>query len=364
MTTLSITRNTLETIRARAEVYNKSFVSIRAISKIYGVILLAQLTAFVEVARRQSVSRAAEALFLTQPALTARIKGLERELGSELFTRTSRGMKLTEAGEAFLPYAVRALDTLLDGRMQVNALERGGAGRLVVGAAPAVSTYVLPALLKRFSHAYPRMSVSVRTGHSEEILDLVLREQVMLGLVRALKHQDITSIPLYEDRLILVAEPGHPFAKAGRIRMEQIAGEQLILFDRTSSYHDLTSALFRTAGVSPAGRMELDNIDAAKKMVEQGFGVALLPHTSVADELEAGTLTEVDVVDAAPVRRQIVAITRRDAGAPTGPVKSFLATFDEIRGELTELPAPSAEAPRRGRARPARSKAPVRARRR
>jgi DNA-binding transcriptional LysR family regulator len=326
--------------------------------------MLAQLTAFVEVAREQNLSRAAEGLFLTQPALTARIKGLERELGCSLFIRTSRGMRLTEAGEAFLPYAVRALDTLVDGRMQVNALERGGAGRLVLGAAPAVSTYVLPALLKRFSQAYPRMSVSVRTGHSEEILDLVLREQVMLGLVRGLKHPDITSLPLYEDRLILVAEPAHPFAATGRIRMEQIASEQLILFDRTSSYHDLTSALFRRAGVSPAGRMELDNIDAAKKMVEQGFGVALLPHTSVVDELAAGTLAEVKVVDADPVRRQIVAITRRDAGLPSGPVKLFLATFEEIGDELTERRARPAAKPRRGKAPTGRSRAPARARRR
>src|ERR671930_382060 len=128
--------------------------------------LLAQVAAFVEVARRRSVSRAAEALFLTQPALTARIQGLEKELGARLFVRTS-------------------------------------------------------------------------------------------------------------------------------------------------SYHELTSAFFRRAGVSPTGVMELDNIDAAKKMVEQGFGVAHLPHTSVGGELAAGTLAEVAIQGAEPVRRQIVAIRRR-----------------------------------------------------
>jgi DNA-binding transcriptional LysR family regulator len=324
--------------------------------------LLNQIGAFVEIARRQSVSRAAEALFISQPALTARLKGLEADLGSQLFVRTPRGMRLTDAGNAFLPYAVRALETLTDGRMQVNALERGGAGRLVIGAAPAVSTYVLPALLKRFSQGYPRVSVSVRTGHSEEILDLVLREQVKVGLVRALQHPEIISTPLYEDRLILVVEPGHPFGAAGRIRMKELAEQQLVQFDRTSSYHDLTSALFVTAGVSPAGTMELDNIDAAKKMVEQGFGVALLPQTSVADELEAGTLAEVDVVDAAPVRRKIVAITRRDAGPPAGQAKAFLATFEEIRDELTSWPRRPAAKPRRAAERPARPKVPARGR--
>lgn len=320
--------------------------------------LLSQLTAFVEVARRRSVSRAAEALFVTQPALTARIQGLERDLGAELFIRTSRGMKLTEAGEAFLPYAVRALGSLTDGRMQVNALERGGAGRLAIGAAPAVSTYVLPTLLKRFALSHPRVSVSVRTGHSEEMLDLVLREQVDVGLVRALRHRDIVSTPLYEDRLILVVEPGHPFAQASPIRLEEIGAEQLILFDRTSSYHELTSALFRKAGIAPAGVMELDNIDAAKKMVEQGFGVALLPHTSVIDELDAGRLAEVAIRDGEPVRREIVAVRRRDSGPPAGPVAAFLDTFGAARSELTQWPRRSGGAPRpeKERGRPSRAR--------
>jgi DNA-binding transcriptional LysR family regulator len=325
-------------------------------------VLLSQISAFVEVARRRSVSRAAEALFLTQPALTARLQGLERDLGARLFARTSRGMKLTGAGEAFLPYAVRALDVLADGRMQVNALERGGAGRLAIGAAPAVGTYVLPGLLKRFAESHPRVEVRVRTGHSEEVLDLVLREQVDVGLVRALRHREIVSTPLYEDRLILVVDPGHEFASSGRIRLEAIAGEQLILFDRTSSYHELTSALFRRAGVSPAGVMELDNIDAAKKMVEQGFGVALLPHTSVVDELAAGRLAEVTIQGAEPVRRKIVAIRRRDAGPATGAVASFLDTFAAARAELTEWPRRSGGAPRRAGARARPSKAPARAR--
>jgi DNA-binding transcriptional LysR family regulator len=327
-------------------------------------VLFSQIAAFVEVARRRSVSRAAEALFVTQPALTARLQGLERNLGARLFVRTPRGMKLTEAGESFLPYAVRALDSLTDGRMQVNALERGGAGRLAIGAAPAVSTYVLPGLLKRFAQSHPRVEVRVRTGHSEEMLELVLREQVDVGLVRALQHRDISSTPLYEDRLILVVDPEHPFAASGGIRLAEISGQQLILFDRTSSYHELTSALFRRAGISPNGVMELDNIDAAKKMVEQGFGVALLPHTSVADELAAGTLAEVAVQDAESVRREIVAIRRRDAGPATGTVGAFLDTFAAARAELTEWPRRSGAAPHRAGARSKRSKAPARARRR
>ena len=281
----------------------------------------------MEVARQGSVSRAAENLLVSQPALTARLKRLEEELGASLFVRQPRGMRLTEAGEAYLPFAMRALDTLAEGRHVVNAYEGGGAGRLALGAAPAVSTYVLPALLKRFAVGHPRVAVSVRTGHSEEVLDLVLREQVDLGLVRALRHPEIVNTPLYEDRLVLVVEPEHRFASRRGIEVAEIGQEQVILFDRTSSYHELTSAFFRRAGVLPAGVMELDNIDAAKKMVQEGFGVALLPGTAVAGELEAGVLREVAITDAEPVRREIVAIRRRGGGRPSGSVAAFLETL-------------------------------------
>ena len=297
--------------------------------------LLAQLTSFVEIARTGNLSRAAEALFVTQPALTSRLQVLERELGSELFVRTRRGMRLTEAGKAFLPFAVRSLETVAEGRRLVAEIAQGGAGELTIGAAPAVSTYVLPALLKEFHEAHPKVRLSVRTGHSEEVLELVLRGQVEVGLTRQLRHADIVSEPVYEDELVLVANRDHPFARRVVIRMEELASEELILFDRTSSYHDLTYALFRAAGVEPAGVMELDNIDAAKKMVQQGLGVALLPQTAVAAELDAGSLRVVVIAGAEPVRRQIVAIRRRDAGPPSGAAAAFMQTLAGLASGLT-----------------------------
>jgi DNA-binding transcriptional LysR family regulator len=286
--------------------------------------LLSQLEAFVEAARRGNVSRAAEALFLTQPALSARLKGLESTLGVELLVRTRRGVRLSEAGKEFLPFAQRALDAVSEGRQLVAELSRGSAGRLAIGAAPAVSTYVLPGMLARFRAAMPNAQLIVRTGHSEEVLEMVLRGQVDLGLVRELRHPEIVEAPLYEDELVLVFEPGHPFAGRRRIKVAEVASEHLILFDRTSSYHELTSDLFRQEGVVPRGVMELDTIDAAKKMVEQGLGVALLPHTAVASELADGRLSTAKLAEADAIRRRIVAVRRRDAGPPTGLVAAFL----------------------------------------
>jgi DNA-binding transcriptional LysR family regulator len=302
-------------------------------------VLLAQLEAFVHAARHGSVTRAAETLFVTQPALTARIKGLERSLGTELFARTGRGVRLTESGRAFLPYAQRSLQALAEGRSAVTDIVLGGAGELAIGAAPAVSTYVLPIILERYHATYPNVQLAVRTGHSEEVLELVLHDEVEIGLIRALRHPELESLPLYEDELVLVCDPEHPFAAAGEIEIEELGAERVILFDRTSSYHDLTAALLREGGVVPRGLMELDNIDATKKMVRHGLGVAMVPTTAAVEELEAGTLRAIRIVDATPVRRQIVAIRRRGAGPPQGLVAEFLATLDALRGQLERASA-------------------------
>lgn len=291
--------------------------------------LLTQVEAFLEVAREGSLGRASVILFVTQPALTARLQALERELGQPLFVRTRRGMVLTDAGRTFLPYAERALETLRDGADLVGAVGRGSAGQLAIGAAPAVSTYVLPVLLDRFVRDHPGVRLLVRTGHSEEIVDLVLRSEVQLGVVRELRDPRVESRPLYADELVLVVHPAHPFAAADAVPVEDLAAERLIFFDRTSSYFDLTNAMFREAGVSPRGAIELDNIDAAKKMVQQGLGVALLPNTAVSEDVERGLLRRVEITGARPIRRRIVRITRPGADA-AGPLAAFRGLLDRI----------------------------------
>ena len=289
--------------------------------------MLPQIEAFLEVARRQNLSRAAEALFVSQPTLTARLQSLESSLGEQLFVRTRRGMRLTEAGETFLPFAEHAVAALADGRERLDELRRGVAGRLVLGAPPTVSTYTLPDLLARFSAAYPKVRLTVKTGTSEEILEMVLHDQVQLGIIRSLAHQEIESVPLYTDALVLIAGPGHRLAGArtgGKARLADLAGETLVLFGRSSSFLEFTTATFRQAGVLPRSVLELDNLEAAKKMVERGLGVSLVPVSTIAAELTAGTLTRIELVDAAPVRREIVAVRRIDAGPPAGAAGLFL----------------------------------------
>src|SRR3712207_9523049 len=111
-------------------------------------------------------------MFLTQPTLTARLKALEGELGDPLFVRTSRGMRLTEAGKEFLPYAERIVGGFEEGRRRLEEFRGASGGRLRIGASPGVGTYALPGWLERFAGAHPRGSISVRTEHSEAILEI------------------------------------------------------------------------------------------------------------------------------------------------------------------------------------------------
>ncbi len=286
--------------------------------------LLEHIEGFLEVAQRGNLSRAAQSLFVHQPTLTARLQALERELGEPLFVRTPRGMRLSEAGRAFLPYAQRALRALRDGRQSVADVRSATAGRLVLGAAPAVSTYALPDALARFTAEHPRVEIAVRTGHSEDVLEMVLRDDVQLGLMRAIAHRDVETWPFYEEDLVLVAAPEHPFAARRSVKTAELSAEHIILFDQTSSWYDLTQSLFVRAGVTPRALMELDNIEAAKHMVQRMLGVAFLPRTAVKRDIASRALRLVKLADAPRLSHAIVVARRRDLGPPTGTVAAFL----------------------------------------
>ena len=185
--------------------------------------LITQIEGFLEIARQQNLSRAATALHVTQPALTARLRLLEEELGTPLFERSNRGMRLTNAGRAFMPYADRAIQSLDAGRGQVREHARGITGQLTIGTAPAVGAYVLPGILTRFVQRFEGVRLIVRTGHSEEIVEQVERNELDIGLIRELHRPGVIARPLYEDELILVVPGHHEFAGPDPIGVDRLA---------------------------------------------------------------------------------------------------------------------------------------------
>ncbi len=295
-----------------------------------------QVEAFLQVSQHRSFSRAAEILQLTQPSITARIQALERELGEELFERSGRGVRLTDAGHAFLPYVERLLQTLREGRDAVDEVRNVQLGSLRLGSAITISTYVLPRILNAFCRRYSGVDVIIRTGRSEQVLAMLLADEVQVGLARSISHPEVETIDLYEDEIVLAVPPGHRFAAAGRTSVAEAAVEPIVLFDRGSSYYGLINNFFRQASVIPNVAMELDSLEATKRMVEEGLGIALVPLVTIERELEAGILVKVDLVDAEPIRRPISLIFRRSRKRPR-TVQAFIDTITQIFAVATPV---------------------------
>lgn len=290
---------------------------------------LAQIKAFIAAAERGSFVRAAQALILTQPSLSARIHALETELNTLLFHRLGRGVRLTEAGKAFLPYAQRALDTLDQGRDTLNALEKVTSGTLQVGSARAIGAYVLPDILARFREEHPGIDVNIRTGRSTEVLQMVMDEEVQVGLARSLRHPDILSTRLYDEEISLVSHPQHHFAIQGEASIYDIAKEPLILYDRDSSYFQLIDRVCREAGVIPNVGMVLDSIEATKRMIERGFGISFLPVHGITREIEAGTLALIRITEGHQVTLPTSVMVRR-ARIYSPAVLAFLGVLESM----------------------------------
>jgi DNA-binding transcriptional LysR family regulator len=250
-------------------------------------------------------------------------------VSEELFERGGRGVRLTDAGNAFLPYAERILQTLVEGRDAIDEVRNVQLGSLQLGSALTISTYVLPHILHDFRQRYSGVDVSIRTGRSEQVLAMLQADEVQVGLVRSLTHPDVETVHLYDDEIVLIVNPEHAFAATGTATVEEAASEPIVLFDRGSSYFGLIHGFFRQAGVVPNVAMELDSLEATKRMVEEGLGIALVPLVTIERELSSGTLVKVDIVDAAPLKRPISLIYKRHRKRPR-TVQAFIDALAEM----------------------------------
>lgn len=294
-----------------------------------------ELEAFWWIAQTGSFNRAAERLYLTQPSVTARIQSLEKELGQMLFERKPRGVRLTDAGRVLLPHAERVLQDIRKARRAVADLESATGGTLTVGSALTTSTYTLPQILAQFKSAHPSVEVAVRTGRSQQIQQLVLEDTVQLGLVHSplASHADIAAVPLYDEPIVLVVHPGHPLSGRAEVTAEELATEPFITSDKASGYWALVEQFWASAGLVPRVTMELDSMEATKRMVMCGLGLAMLPRGTVEGELKTAHLVAVPVAGTSHLNRQTILIHRR------GKVWSGISrAFLEILGKIYKLP--------------------------
>ena len=290
-----------------------------------------QLGAFLEAANRGSFRRAADALYLSQPSVSARVQTLESEVGVALFHRTARGVRLTDMGRIFLPFAQRSIETLRRGREVLESVRQTSAGILNMATARVIGTYVLPETLQKFQQLYPDANLHIKVGGSSDVLQMVVDEEVQLGLARFMQHPDVDALHLYDEEAVLVVHPGHSFTKTRVAAMSQVAQEPLIVYDPGdpgSSYFQFINRVCRDAGVTAKVEMNLDSVEAAKNMVRLGLGVSFLPRSAVRREVEFESLILIDLAEVPPVLLPTYLLLRR--GQEIGPTaRSFLKLLQE-----------------------------------
>jgi len=255
-----------------------------------------QVEAFVAIERRGGFTRAAAALHLSQPAVSRRLELLEREMGQPLFDRTRGGARLTEAGRTFLPHAEALLASMRDGLEAVQALNRADRGTVTLAMVGTLASTTLTARLRTFRHAHPQVRLALRTALSREVTALVRRGDAALGLrYFPDPDPDVVSLPLYTEALVTVCAPNHRLARARRPNARMLAGETWVAFAvrpvaAGESYAQMLTERLATLGLGDAEIIPIDSLTAQKRLVEAGFGLGLMPASSVEEELRVGTL--------------------------------------------------------------------------
>ncbi|HTW84346.1 MAG TPA: LysR substrate-binding domain-containing protein [Candidatus Sulfotelmatobacter sp.] len=250
---------------------------------------LRDLRSFVAVAQQRNFSRAAEALHVSQPALSEQIRKLEDELGAVLFERTSRGATLTDAGEAFFPQA-RAVLAQADVAVEaVRLVARGLAGTLTLGFIDSAALGLLPPLIRRFSARHPEVKLQLRELGTRSQLEALEAGEIDVGIVRGpVWNAGITGVPLATEALLLAMPAQHRLAERETVRVAELRDEGLITFpaDRGAGLYDETLRLCHAAGFDPRIVQEASEIATIVALAAAGLGVAVVPASAAAIVLE------------------------------------------------------------------------------
>lgn len=262
-----------------------------------------QLLAFRAVAEEKSFTKAAEKLFRTQPAISQAIKSLEEELGERLFLRNGRTSTLTHAGRIFLEHVEDAFDTLERGQLRIDALKELHEGELTISASDTTALYILPDVLQDFRKQYPGVEVQIYCKPSPVTADQVLAREADLGIVTLpIEHPRLTSEALIVRKDVAICAPGHPLAKRKRMAFTELADYPLLLLDIGSNTRAYIDQRFQKAGLTPKIAMELGSIEVIKKLVHLDFGVSIVPHIALQDELEQGSIHSINLFRKAECR--------------------------------------------------------------
>ena len=289
---------------------------------------ISQLEVFLAVAREGGFSRAAEKLYRTQSAVSQAIRKLEAEIGEPLFDRSTRDGVMTDAGNVLQEYAERLLNLRENAREALGELRELQKGKLVVGANEFTALYLLR-VLAEFRRLHPAIRIVVQRSLGSQIPDDIRRHNCEFGvLTYDPQDPELASVVVYSDELIFVVPPQHPLARESQVSIRQLGAESFVAHIVSSPYREKVIQAFEKYKTPLHMGVELPTLQAIKRFVAMGNGVAFLPEISVEDEIARGELVRIPVQELR-VHRKLRLIYRKSA-ALSHAGRAFLKIAESV----------------------------------
>jgi DNA-binding transcriptional LysR family regulator len=261
------------------------------------------LALFQAVAQAGSISGAAAAVRVSQPAVSRQIAELESELGVRLLDRLPRGCRLTEAGAILAAYASRWQSLEKDAARAIEEYRGLKRGRLTVGASLTIGGYLLPGMLAEFHRRYPEIELQVEIGNTEHVHQALLAGTIELGLTEGpLEAEELESTVFFEDELVPIAPPDHPLMRKGVVTAREMCREPILLREEGSGTRAFVERALHRKGIAVQPLLSLASPEAIKNAVAAGMGVAIVSRLIVSLEVQMGFLGIIPVKDLSILR--------------------------------------------------------------
>jgi len=302
-----------------------------------------RLKVFRSVAEHLNFRKAAERLFLTQPAVTLQIKALEDDLGVRLFDRDAGGVSLTKQGAMLLSYAQKIAAIVSEAEQALAAGEGQLSGELALGVSTTIAQYVLPRLLVAFLDEHPRVRLSLHSGNTAEIVQLLLAGKVSIGLIEGpSRHREVRTEPFMEDELVLITPPNLGPDNWPR---EKLVASTLLMREHGSGSRRVVETALENAGIKLKAFkkvMDLDSTEAIKSAVEAGLGIGFVSRWAISKELQLRALKIAQVTGLRVARHfSLISRTGPERQGPPGAFRSFAIERARLLTNVSRTPSSS-----------------------
>lgn len=291
-----------------------------------------RLVVFRAVASQRSFRKAAEELYLTQPAVSLQIKALEQDIGVQLFDRTGTHIVLTNAGEVLLRYSQQTHALFVQAEQEIATLSGDQAGQLALGASTTIAQYLLPRLLGEFLREHPRVHLTMISGNTEHIVSAVKEQKIALGLIEGpARSRDVKTKPFLADEIVLLVSAAHEWAELKSVPCSALVTAPLLMRERGSGTRRIVEMALARQGVKTKSLrvvMELDSTEAIKSAVEAGLGIGFVSRWAVAKDLRLNKTFRIVEVEGVRIQREFLLVdpVRPEASALTKEFCRFLCS--------------------------------------